>query len=160
MVLKFPTASRGRHSAYRAAQAQESSAAQRYFERCAREVLFYQQLAPPGAFPVPRFYFGAIEQASGRIVLVLEDLHLARGGDALAGCTAAEAALVVDQLALLHAHWWQHPLLETCTWLPLWGGDAQAEQKRYRDCLTPFLQRFESRLPRPILETLEALTTN
>lgn len=160
VVVKFPTASRTLPSAYRTAQSQDARAARRYFERCSREVLFYQQIASVGDLPVPQLYYGAIDQTTDHVILVLEDLRLARAGDALHGCTEAEAALVVDRLAQFHARWWMHPLLETHSWLPLWGRDSQTEQSRYRQCLPSFLQQFGSRISRPVLEALDALTTS
>lgn len=160
VVVKFPTAVRVTPSAYRAAQQQNAEAARRYFERCAREVAFYQQIAPLSSLPIPRLYYGAANSATGHVILVLEDLESARGGDALDGCTPQEAALVVEQLANFHARWWQDPRLEMFSWLPVWGGDSQVAQKRYTQCIGPFLQRFGSRVPEPALKLIDALATN
>ncbi len=159
VVVKFPTAIRNTPSAYRAAQSQDVLATRRYFERCAREVFFYQQVAPIRSLPVPRLYYGAADSETGRVILVLEDLCTARVGDALCGCTVQDATLVVDQLAHFHAQWWNHPQLEAFSWLPLWGGDSQVAQSRYIQCLDPFLQRFGQRVPRPIREVIDALAT-
>lgn len=160
VVVKFPTATRSTPSAYRAAQSQDGVATRRYFERCSREVFFYQQIAPLSALPVPRLYYGAADYATGRVILVLEDLRLFSAGDALRACTLQEATLVIDRLAHFHAQWWKNPQLETFSWLPLWGGDSQAAQSRYRQCLAPFLQRFGWRVPRPVLGVIDALATN
>jgi hypothetical protein len=87
VVVKFPTAHRNIPSAYRTAQEKDVAGARRYFERCAREVMFYQQVAPLNSLPVPRLYYGAADDTTGRVLLVLEDLHSARHGDALHGCS-------------------------------------------------------------------------
>ena len=160
VIVKIPTASRKTISAYRAAQAKDEATARRYFERCAREVAFYQQVAPFSALPVPRLYYGATDEETGRVVLVLEDLHLMRIGDALHGCSRSDATLVIEQLAHFHAQWWNHPLLSTFSWLPLWGGDADIAQKRYVQCIDPFLRRFGSRVPRRMRGVIDALATN
>lgn len=160
VVVKFPTATHGTPSAYRAAHSQDVTAARRYFDRCAREVLFYQKIASLNHISVPRLYYGATDDMAGRVILVLEDLHSARLGDALHGCSAPDATLVIDQLAHFHAQWWNYPQRETFSWLPLWGGDSQIAQNRYIQCLGPFLQRFGARVPRPILEVIDALATN
>lgn len=160
IIVKLPTANRGTSSAYRAAQAKDTAAARRYFERCAREVLFYQQTAPLNTLPVPWLYYGAVDETAGRVVLVLEDLRSTRPGDALHGCSPREAALVIEQLAHFHARWWNHPQLETFSWLPLWGGNAHIAQQRYVQCLDPFLQRFGSRVTLRIRETIEALASS
>ncbi len=123
VVVKIPTALRSTPSAYRAAQAKDVAEAQRYFERCAREVAFYQQIAPLGSLSVPRLYYGAADDATSRVILVLEDLHMARLGDILHGCSTLDATLVIEQLVHFHVQWWNHPSLETFPWLPLWGGE-------------------------------------
>lgn len=160
VIIKLPTANRGVSSAYRAAQANDTVAARRYFERCAREVLFYQQAAPLNTLPVPWLYYGAVDETAGRVVLVLEDLRSTRPGDALHGCSPRETTLVIEQLAHFHARWWNHPQLETFSWLPLWGGEAHIAQERYIQCLGPFLQRFGSQLPQRIRETIETLASS
>lgn len=157
VVIKLPTAIRDTPSAYRASQEKDVTAARRYFERCAREVAFYQQVASLGSLPVPRLYYGAADDATGRVVLVLEDLHAARLGDALHGCSTPDAALVIDQLAHFHAQWWNHPQLDAFPWLPQWGGDAQVAQNRYIQLLDPFLQHFGPRVPQRVRKVIEAL---
>ena len=160
VVVKFPLASQNSPSAYRASQEKDEKAAQRYFERCAREVLFYQHLAPLSALAPPRLYYGAVQETTGRVVLVLEDLPSARQGNALSGCSVHDAALMIDQLAQFHAQWWEHPRLETLAWLPRWGGDPSLAQRRYLQCLDPFLQHFGERVPRRIQEAMMALATS
>lgn len=160
VIVKIPTANRDTPSAYRVSQEKDRMAAHRYFERCTREVMFYQQAAPLHFPAVPRLYYGAADEETGRVILVLEDLHSAHPGDALQGCSASEAALVIEQLAHFHARWWNHPQLETFSWLPLWGGDTQMAQDRYIQCIDPFLQRFEARVPKKVRMAIEALATN
>lgn len=160
LVVKIPTANRNTPSAYRASQEKDATAVRRYFERCAREVSFYQHVAPLNAFPVPHLYYGVADDATHRVILVLEDLYSAHPGDALHGCSPQDATLVIDQLARFHAQWWNHPLLETFFWLPQWGGDEHQAQDRYTQCLAPFLQRFGSHVPRRIREVIDALATN
>lgn len=159
VVVKIPTAPRDTPSAYRASQAKDVAAACRYFESCAREAAFYQQIAPLSALPVPRLYYGAADDATGQVILVLEDLHFARPGDALGGCSTPDAALVIEQLAHFHAQWWNHPHLDDFSWLPLWGGNEHEAQNRYVQCIDPFLQRFGSRVPKRVLSIIDALAS-
>lgn len=160
VVVKIPTATRNTPSAYRAAQEKDVMATRRYFERCAREVAFYHQVAPLNSLPVPRLYYGAEDEATGRVILVLEDLHTARMGDALGGCSPQDAILVIDQLARFHAQWWNHPRLDAFSWLPRWGGDSQVAQNRYVQLIDPFLQHFGSRVPKRVRKIMDALATN
>jgi aminoglycoside/choline kinase family phosphotransferase len=160
VVVKLPTANRDTSSAYRAAQEKDVTAARRYFERCAREVAFYQQVAPLNHISVPHLYYGAANDTTGQVILVLEDLHTARLGDALHGCSPQDAALVIDRLAHFHAQWWNHLRLDEFSWLPLWGGDSQTAQNRYVQFIEPFLQRFGQRVPKRVCKIIEALATN
>lgn len=160
VIVKLPLANQNNPSAYRALSEKDEKAAQRYFERCAREVLFYQYLAPLSALAIPQFYYGAAHETTGRVVLVLEDLLSARQGDALSSCSVQDAALMIDQLAQFHAQWWEHPQLETLVWLPRWGGDPSLAQRRYLRCLDPFLQRFGERVPGRVREAMMALATS
>jgi thiamine kinase-like enzyme len=159
VIVKIPTANSNTPSAYRTSQERDMAASRRYFERCAREVAFYQQVAPLNSIPVPRLYYGAIDNATGQVILVLEDFHSVREGDALYGCSPQDAALVIARLAHFHAQWWNHPQLDTLPWLQLWGGESHAAQNRYTQCIAPFLQRFGSRVPQPVREIMDALVT-
>ncbi len=75
-----------------------------------REHHFYTSLAPLTDVSVPRCYFSAVAD-DGRSLFLLEDLSSGRKGRSADACSAAEARLVVETLAGLHARWWDHPLL-------------------------------------------------
>lgn len=76
-----------------------------------REVKFYQELASQVPLHTPRCYYSDIDMETGECVLLLEDMSGWRNGSFLAGCSAQEAELVVQQLATLHAAWWENPRL-------------------------------------------------
>lgn len=160
LVVKLPAATRDIPSTYRAATHRDAMAARRYLDRCAREIAFYRDVAPVSPMSVPRMYYGTTDDATGRVILLLEDLGCARVGDALEGCSSREAALVVDQLAAFHARWWDHPLLDTFTWLPSWSGDPWAAQQRYARLAEPFLARFGQRIPSRVREIIVALRSS
>lgn len=160
LVAKFPMAAPGTLSAYRAAHRRDA-AARRYYERCAREVRFYREIAPRSMVPAPRLYHGEADDATGRIVLLLEDLAAARTGDVLRGCTRDEARLVAGALAPFHARWWPRSSENPTPfpWLPRWGGDHCARQERYNRQVTPFLDRYGGQLPPAIRDIVEGLRT-
>ncbi|HZO73173.1 MAG TPA: phosphotransferase [Ktedonobacteraceae bacterium] len=160
VVVKIPTATCGTSSAYRLAHQQDVTAIRRHFERCAREIVFYQQVAPMKHVHVPRLYYGAADSVTGRMILVLEDVHLARIGDALRGCSLQEATLVIDQLAHFHSQWWNCSPLDVPSWLPMWGGNPQEAQERYQQCINPFLQRFGERVLQKVRRMIDALATS
>ncbi len=159
LIAKFPTAPQDVPSTYRAAQQQTLAARQHYYERCAREVRFYQAIAPLSDVPTPYLYYGAADEASRRVVLLLQDVRAARGGDVLAGCSPDEVALILRAIAPLHARWWAHPRLKDFTWLPRWIGNPHARQERYNRQVGLFLERFGQRLPSFVYEVIDRLRT-
>jgi hypothetical protein len=154
-VAKFPTASRTWLPAYRAAQERNTASARWRYQRCAREVSFYREIAPHGPALAPRNYFGAADDPSGRVVLLLEDVGGARTGDVLAGCSPVEAARVLDAMAPFHAYWWERA--DAPAWLPEWSGDHHTRQQTYAQRVEPFLDRFGASLPPPVRAAVEAL---
>src|SRR5579872_1553227 len=71
-----------------------------------REVLFYRELASTISLRSPRCLVAAFDPASKAFVLVMEDLCDARPGDQVAGLTLDQLRVAIDQVADLHARWW------------------------------------------------------
>ncbi len=111
--------------------------------RSARELHFYEELAPHCGVAVPRSLFAAMDLVDNRMVLLLEDLSGLRFGDVLTGCSVDDAALVVGSVARLHGMWWGRGL--PMPWLAGWTGDHDAAQVR--------LQRNVARLPDHVIST-------
>lgn len=76
----------------------------------AQEIRFYSEVAPEVPVRVPTFYYGAVADDLSQSILLLEDLTLAdatfcRATEAM---STDQAATVVEQLAALHALWWEN----------------------------------------------------
>lgn len=157
LVAKFPNATGDTISTYRKTQQRDPVAAQRYFERCAREVWFYQRVT--GLMPAltPQMYYGATDLTAGRFILLLEDLGHMRTGDALRGCSANDAEAVLQAMAPLHAHWWGGGADTDLSWAPGWRGDPAARHERYNERVGPFLARFGDRIPDEVHELTRRL---
>lgn len=97
-----------------------------------RETMFYRELAVESAIPVPDCYLAHLEPESGDFVLLLEDLAGLREGDEIAGCSVDEAALVVQNLARLHAAWWNDERVSGLEWL-VGDGDSSANHAGIQD---------------------------
>ncbi len=84
-----------------------------------REVNFYTRITSEiEGLAAPRCYGGQYDPTTGDSFLLLEDLAAYRTGDQVAGCTAAEAMMILDAVIPLHASYWDridHPLLEGVT---------------------------------------------
>lgn len=93
----------------------------------AREVGFYQHVAPglPGA--APRCYLARYDEATGDALLLLEDLHGYRLGDQVEGCGAAEAEALIDLLTPMHARYWGKNLDPALSFVPQIDGPMQME---------------------------------
>ncbi len=79
---------------------------------------FYRDLASRVPIRTPRPYFNAMDAAAGEFVLLLEDLAPARAGNQVEACARADAEVAVDNMAALHAAYWDKPELDRLAWLP------------------------------------------
>lgn len=118
----------------------------------AREVHFYQQIGERTGIPVPRCYFSAIAP-DGDVVLLLEDVSNARGGDLVRGCSLDEAACVVEALAEMHARWWNSPELASFAWVPAPDDEAALQLGREisRPAWEAFLKKAGKHIPRKLI---------
>jgi hypothetical protein len=82
-----------------------------------KEVRFYEEIGLANPLRPARPYFTAFDPATHDFVLVLEDLDRLRLADQTLGCSAADAATVIDAIARHHAHWWQNERLASLSWL-------------------------------------------
>jgi hypothetical protein len=153
LIAKLPMAQDDAVSGYRALQERDSSLSQRYFERCSREERFYRDVAPAFA---PRRYYSAVDETQQRVVLLLEDVSAGRQGDVLHGCSIADAALVIDELAPFHARWWGKRA-PAHGFPPSARGDSQARQTQYAGHAVEFLERYMDALPSALLTIVELL---
>ncbi|MGH6909719.1 MAG: oxidoreductase family protein [Phenylobacterium sp.] len=76
-----------------------------------REVLFYRDIACTVALRIPKAYVAEFDPRTEAFVLVMEDLSPATDGDQVAGLPLEHARLALDEIAALHASWWNRPEL-------------------------------------------------
>ena len=155
LVAKLPTAD---------AQTRGMVSLFRFYER---EVRFYRELAASVDLATPRCYASAFDPERGDFALLLEDLGADRLGDQLAGGSAADAALVVDEICRLHAAWWEHPRLAELPWLPpvdsevnrmglgLYPTAWASFLDRFGDAVSPEMRAIGERLGGRLLALLE-----
>lgn len=127
----------------------------RWYER---EVRFYRELVDTVPVRTPHCYYAQFDPQSNDFVLLLEDLSDQRAGDQVAGCSPAEAELVVTELARLHAAWWQSPRLAELKWLPpIDDPRLRAETDQVRGALPAFLAAYGDRCPATVRRSCERL---
>lgn len=157
LVAKFPLADRDEASTY-SARREDAKAARAQFDRAVRELRFYEDVAPRAGVPVPRLYAGFTSPDSLGVVLLLEDVADATPGDALTGCSAEQATMVVDAVAPLHAWGWEQSDLPD--WVPEPPVGYQDTQERYAGYVEPFLARWSERLPGDVVDVVRRLADN
>jgi hypothetical protein len=114
------------------------------------EAGFYRELAPTVNIRVPRCYLSHYDHADASSILLLEDIGKARFGDSVAGCSKAEATLVIERVAALHATWWNHPRLDSFDWLRIGTYYAEAYRRHYQAMLPRFEAKFHD-VAKPLL---------
>lgn len=119
------------------------------------DVGFYRDVAPLASLRTPRCYFAAIDMESGASLLLLEDLSDGRGGDVLAGCSTADAELLLRRMASFHARWWGSPQLSRWKWLPGYDTQPNPVTDDYSQPWPLFRQRYGRLLPAWAIGTAE-----
>ena len=95
------------------------------------EVSFYQQIGKSIGLLIPECFFSALDETTGRFVLLLEDLSRYRSPSPADGLTATEICSVVRALAASHAIWWQNPRLAELSWLRDLTADSEHIDSRF-----------------------------
>lgn len=125
----------------------------------ARELAFYEQIAPGAAFDAPSVYGSKIAEDSTDFILVMEDAGGLRTVDQREGVSLDDARMALTKMAQFHAQWWEHndiPALSS-TFLPVknevylaalpgvFEGGWPACIEQAGDLLTPETQAFGER---------------
>ena len=140
-----------------------------------REGRFYDEIASLMAVRVPDVYVNRADRASGDFVLVMEDLAPLRSADQVAGATPEQARRVIDELATIHAAWWDSPKLDDLAWMPGldspligaikpmfdmgWAKFLERYRGRVADRTLVWAERFSDRIPSLIERYLGESTT-
>ena len=111
-----------------------------------REAAFYRELAGRLAAPAPQCWYAG-PAPDGTPVVLLEDLTLARSGDALAGGSVEDIAAVLTSMVPV----WRNPATGPGLGaLPLWGSDPVVRQERFRASWANLREELAGELPREI----------
>lgn len=141
LILKMPSANASNRSRAHA------------FDMCAREAGFYRDLAPTLRLCVPRCYVSEFDAASGRSVLLLEDLGHLQVGNQVAGLAPDRAFAAASAIAVAHAQWWdaESAAFPGCA-PPLDGSVMRQLKDIYRRQWPDFVARYARHLPSGSIE--------
>ena len=119
-----------------------------------KEAGFFADLADEVLIRRPASYWTGFDADSAAYCVLLEDLAPAQQGDQMRGCTVDEAALAVDELALLHGPMWNRNDLDgRFTWLSRGSGTSEPGSGSIVEMmLAGFMERYEERLPADVVE--------
>lgn len=121
-----------------------------------RESRFYRELAHAVPVRVPACYANVAEPETDSWALVLEDLAPLHPGDQVAGADLAQAQLVVERLARLHARFYASPELDELSWMPrLDGPMIDALVPMFDASWDAFVGHYGSRTPARVLTWME-----
>jgi len=109
----------------------------------AREVRFYDELAPRIGGPLPACSLALFDESEGWFTLLLEDAVGAQPGDQIAGCGVDQARLAMRALARLHAPVLGDPALAGSDWL---NRPSPVNQALVAQLLPGFLERYGARV--------------
>ena len=115
-----------------------------------REVKFYREIQPTVDIRVPHCHFADWNEATGYFVLVMEDMAPAEQGDQILGCTPAEAAVAIDELARLHGPRWNDDSLFGVDWMERRASREDGE--RLAGLVSMFLPGFADTLGERVQE--------
>jgi len=107
LVAKFPT------------DVPENKSVGMALDLYAREIraLRHVASATPG-LRYARVMHADMDIGSGSFALLIEEIAGKAVGDQVAGLTRGQVETVMEAIAALHAHWWDHPELGASDWLP------------------------------------------
>lgn len=125
-----------------------------------KEVEFYRHIAPHVALAVPRCHLAERNPDNDDFVLLLQDITPARAGDQLAGCSVADAELVLTELARHQARYWGSASLNRFPWLPVRSADGgRGLGAIYRLVVNGFVERFGDRISATALDVVTGFTS-
>jgi hypothetical protein len=91
----------------------------------ADEIRFYRELGSRVDVRTPRFHFGAVDEETAQALLLMEDVGGFVPLDWRGGATSEHARLALEDLARLHAQWWER--VADCGWVPSFADAAHRE---------------------------------
>ncbi len=109
----------------------------------AREVRFYDELAPRIGGPLPSCSLALFDDSEGWFTLLLQDAADATPGDQIAGCDLTQARIAMAALARLHAPVLGDQALADTDWL---NRPSPISQALVTQLLPGFLERYKEQI--------------
>ncbi|SNV73312.1 aminoglycoside phospho transferase enzyme family protein [Mycolicibacter terrae] len=135
----------------------QAAVMQRLYER---EVRFYQYLGGRTAVTTPGYLFSDIETATGRFVLLLENMTPVAAVDQLRGFTVEHARAALAQAAALHAPFWEKTEFDDYDWLNHSRNTADVLAQIVPLLIEQFCERYAAELGSEIVALMRRLSVH
>ena len=122
----------------------------------AREVTWYEEMAPKAAIRCPACHRSLLNNEAGEFLLFLEDCAPAVQGDQLAGASVAEIEAGLNEAARLHAPFWNNPGLAADPLFVPTPEQTDLRIEQFKHFWPSFRERYTGRLDPDLLEMGEA----
>ncbi len=139
------------------AEDQNSRGTAAAFGLYAKEVGFYQQVAPQLDVRVPQALVAEIADDGVDFVLIFEDLGPARGGNQLTSCSFADAQAGLRQAAAMHGPSWNNPVYTELDVLQPREGYSEGIKELYGNAQAIFRERYADSLEPELMAICEEL---
>ena len=116
------------------------------------EISWYRDLAAGNNVNCPHCYHAEIAENGVDLALLLADVAPATQGDQLKGAGDAQLIAAIDELAILHAHYWNSAELEKHAWLQYGSTNKELVRQMLPSLYVGFRERYTGRLAPEILE--------
>ena len=83
-----------------------------------RELRCYDELLSTTPVSIPEIFASWFDEKSSEYLIIQEFIEFDQSVDQIDGITIAQAKLVIEEAAAMHAHWWEHSGLAELKWLP------------------------------------------
>ncbi|WP_051471201.1 phosphotransferase [Patulibacter minatonensis] len=111
------------------------------------EIRFYEEVASTLSIAIPTPVHAALAENETDFVLLMEDMSPARIVDQLDGCSADEAAAVIEQAAALHAGSWRSAELAKVDWLKGTVGSFTQVTDAFPQLIASFPETYGDLIP-------------
>ena len=116
------------------------------------EISWYRDLAAESGVNCPACYHAEIADNGIDFALLLADVAPAGQGDQLAGASETDLLAAIDELAILHAAYWNSPKLDQLAWLGYGSANKELVRQMLPGLYAGFRERYAGRLSEVILQ--------
>ena len=124
-----------------------------------REYFFFTDAAQNTPLKTPRMYFGEVDIENERAIFLFEDLPQVKELGQQ-DPPQEQVMLALDQLARLHAAWWENPMLNEFDWLPSIDHGLQEIGRVFPQYWKTFKNRMAPLLPPEVVRIGDHLHEN